>query len=294
MFGVAGFFGAFIDYLRPTKSPYLVVILIAVGVICFKVGVTPSNPELQRLSVPERLDVPGFFLPIFLIIFAMVPLSLIRRTKNDTQGTAADGATPQADAIANAKYENDLDGVFKFSRALCLAVAAIMLFVFYNSPLADNWYSSIGYWIIMIQLATFLSYMAFKHYAGEDVSNIGLFQISFITAVLFAGCTFLATEMRGNEGTFQYFYYCKSQNVQFAANGGSDQYRCNEEPAPERGKIQFKTEQYRPDFLQISFVVFLVGWSIYEFFWLNVLFRMVASSKKIQPPPKNDPSVSPA
>jgi hypothetical protein len=258
------------------------VILIAVGVICFKVGVTPSNSELRSLSVPERLDVPGFFLPIFLIIFAMVPLSLIHKTKNDAQPPVTAGLTPPVDSIANAKYENDLDGVFKFSRALCLAVAAIMLFVFYNSPLADNWYSTIGYWIIMIQLATFLSYMAFKHYAGEDVSNIGLFQISFITAVLFVGCTYLATEMRGNEGTFQYFYYCKSQNVQFAANGGSEQYRCDEEPPPERGKIQFKTEQYRPDFLQISFAVFLVGWSIYELFWLNVLFRMLGARKNSQ------------
>jgi hypothetical protein len=282
MFGVAGFFGTFIDYLRPTKSPYLVVILIAVGVICFKVGVNPSNDELRKLSLPERLDAPGFFFPIFVIIFAMVPLSLIRRTKKDAEPISG-SSSPQADAIANAKYENDLDGVFKFSRALCLAVAAIMLFVFYNSPLANNWYSSIGYWIIMIQLITFLSYMAFKHYAGEDVSNIGLFQISFITAVLFAGCTFLATEIRGDEGTFQYFYYCKTQNVQFVGSAGSEQYPCNEIFAEQQGKIRSKIEQYRPDFLQISFAVLLACWTVYEIFWLSALIQMATSAKGLKP-----------
>lgn len=277
MFAAAGFFGTFIDYLRPTKSPYLVVILSAVCVVCFKVGITPSDSNLKILSTSERLDIPGFFLPIFFIIFAMVPLSLIHRNKTDSKVEEVAEAT----SIANSKYENDLDGVFKFSRALCLAIAAIMLSVFYNSPLADNWYSTIGYWIIMIQLTTFLCYMAFKHFAGEDVSNIGLFQISFITAVLFAGCTYLATELRGNEGTFQYFYYCKSQIVQFSNKPTTERYRCNETVPPERGKIASKTEIYRPDFLQISFVVFLLCWIVYEVFWLNALLRMFLGAKKV-------------
>jgi hypothetical protein len=271
MFGVAGFFGTFIDYLRPTKSPYLVVILIAVGVICFKVGVSSeNNPDLRA----ESLDIPGFFLPIFLIIFSMVPLSLVRKTKVDTE-IQQDLKDPTA-SIANSKYENDLDGVFKFSRALCLAIAAIMLFVYYNKPRSDNWYSTLGYWIIIAQLATFLSYMAFKHYVADDISNIGLFQISFITAVLFAGSTYLATEIHASENTLQYLYYCKTQSVQFIAPEGVDTYNCNDAVPSESGKIKHKTLTYGFDFLQISFVIFAACWVVYEIFWLNVLRQMIS------------------
>jgi hypothetical protein len=274
MFGVAGFFGTFIDYLRPTKSPYLVVILIAVGVICFKVGVSPRNSDLGSLPIGERLDAPGFFLPIFVIIFAMVPLSLIRKSKTDDELKEA-----AKDAIANAKYENDLDGVFKFSRALCLAIAAIMLFVYYNSPLSDNWYATLGYWIIIAQLITFLSYMAFRHYVADDISNIGLFQISFITAVLFAGSTYLASEIHEPHGSLHYLYYCKTKSVQFVGIGGTETFRCSDLVPSDKGTIKHITAFYRADFRQISFLVCASCWTIYELFWLNVLLQMVTARK---------------
>lgn len=268
MFGVAGFFGTFIDYLRPTKSPYLVVILIAAGVVCLRVGLQPNDPILRAMTLPERLDTPGFFLPIFIIIFAMVPLSLMHKARL--------AVVPDSSAsVENAKYENDMDGVFKFSRALCLAIAAIMLYVHFKNPIADNWYSTLGYAIILAQLGTFLGYMAFKHAAVEDVSNIGLFQIALITAVLFASSTFLATEIRTSHEDLHYFYYCNHQNIQFEDSEGYEQFKCNEDPPPERGQIVYKTQFFRPDFLQISFAVLSICWLIYEIFWLNALRQMV-------------------
>lgn len=132
MLGIAGFMGPFLDYLRPTKSPYLVVALAAVIVTGFVLGTME----------PDRLDRPEFVLPMYLLLMVIVPLSLnVQRRKGkpalellavteppDLLDGAKGGPESSAEEIKtvnNSKFENDLDSVFKFSRALGLAACHI-------------------------------------------------------------------------------------------------------------------------------------------------------------------------
>ncbi len=266
MGAIAGFMGPFLDYLRPTKSPYLVIQFVAVLVTCFKV--THQDPD------PASYDVPRFFLPIFLLVLALVPLSFIRR---DFLAQAQSNATSDSSTeVINSKYENDLDSVFKFSRALCLASAVVMLFVYFQNPPADNWYATIAYAMIIVQMITFLLYTAFRHFKGEDLSNVNLFQIAFITAVFFVGSAFLGTQIKNTEPTFHYMYYCQTKTMAFAdTNIAPIVSKCNDSPAHSEDSSNI-TLQYSLDYRQISFLLFAVCWLIYELFWLKILFNMVS------------------
>jgi len=263
MGAIAGFMGPFLDYLRPTKSPFLVIQLVAVLVTCYKV--TATNPSAAAL------DSPRFFVPIFVLVCALVPLSFIRRDhlSSDAQSSQAD------DHINNSKYENDLDSVFKFSRALCLASSIVMLFFYFQNPPVDNAYSSFAYGMIIVQMTTFLLYTALRHFKGEDISNINLFQIAFITAVFFVGSTYLATKIRESGPGTHYLYYCRSKTLEMSgATAVPIVSDCTRSPLSSLS-ISRVTLSYSFDYRQLSFAVFAICWLVYELFWLKVLFGIV-------------------
>lgn len=269
MLGVAGFVGPFLDYLRPTKSPYLVVIFVAVVVLSIKVG----------SSKPADLDRPDFFVPIFLMIAITVALSLLFRRKaaEEVPTGATTTETLPGDTtgqISNAKYENDLDGVFKFSRALCLAAAAVMLYVYVDKKLSDNLFVQISYAMILVQMATFLTYMTFRHFKDEDLSNMNIFQVAFITAVFFAGSTYIATKIdMGAEG-IEYGYYCKGSQVFFRNGGQPAISSCPPADSDLGPTISEIKAFYGYDYKQLTFIFLGACWLVYELFWLIALMKL--------------------
>jgi hypothetical protein len=260
--GPLALLGPFLDYLRPTKSPYLIIQFVAVFVICYKI---------TRQPVAAALDSPQFFLPIFLLVLALIPLSFMRRDQIVQNEPPPEGAAQ----IANPKFENDLDSVFKFSRALCLASAVVMLFVYFQNPPSDNWYATVAYAMIILQMATFLLYTAIRHFKGEDLSNVNLFQIAFITAVFFAGATYLATQIKQSEPELRYMYYCKTKTVEYTGMSKPRTSDCSEAETS-TAKVSNVTLRYSLDYRQLSFVLFAICWLIYELFWLKTLFAMRA------------------
>jgi heme/copper-type cytochrome/quinol oxidase subunit 4 len=211
------------------------------------------------------------------MVLAVMALSLVFKRKTieqdgPTPSIAADAAsTPQQETINNSKYENDLDSVFKFSRALCLAVAAVMLYVYVDKKLPDNLYITICYWIIMAQMATFLAYMAFRHFQDEDLSNVNLFQVAFITATLFVGATYVATKAEVGVD-IEYLYYCKDVEVSFRNKPTTERIDCS---SPNRiDAISEVLANYRPDFRQLTFIFLALCWAVYEIFWLMTLYKI--------------------
>jgi len=264
MGAIAGFMGPFLDYLRPTKSPYLVIQFVAVLVTCYKVTHVDATPD--------KLDSPGFFLPIFVLVIAIVPLSFLRRDHLDKNDSSAQPVNKEQ--VINSKYENDLDGVFKFSRALCLASAVIMLLIYFQTTPVDNWYATIAYTMIIAQMTTFLLYTVFRHFKGEDVSNINLFQIAFITAVFFVGSSYLSTQIKDSEPEIRYLYYCKSKTIEFLdVSQTAVTSRCDDSSFNGQN-ISKIILAYSFDYRQISFALFAICWLIYEIFWLKILLVM--------------------
>lgn len=270
MGAIAGFMAPFLDYLRPTKSPYLVIQFVAVLVTCYKV--TSGDPSAADL------DIPKFFIPIFLLVCAIVPLSFIRRD-HPAQGDLSQPTEAESQVI-NSKFENDLDSVFKFSRALCLASAVVMLFVYFRKPSVDNWYAVIAYVMIIVQMGTFLLYTAVRHFKGEDIYNVNLFQIACITAVFFVGAAYLGTQIEGTEPAIRYMYYCKSKKLEVNdAKALPIVTNCDMASTSDL-KISRVVLSYSVDYRQASFALFAACWIVYEVFWLKILAGMMIAVKR--------------
>jgi hypothetical protein len=266
MIGIGGFLAPFLDYFRPTKSPYLVVAFVSILVISLRL----SNGGI------DDLDRPDFFLPIYAILAVIVGLSLLLNLKPKTAAASDNGEKSQPttglELVNNAKYENDLDSVFKFSRALCLAAGAVMLYVYQMVPRVDSIYTTIVYWTIIIQMITFLAYMTFRQFRGEDLTNAGLFQVAFITAAFFVGSTHAGLMVTEKTNQIE-FLYCKSSVVAYKSPVETKSFNgCNFDGPLVR--VEKVSSYYRPNFKNISFVFLNFCWAVYELFWLSTLFRL--------------------
>ncbi len=179
MLPFASFIQPFLEYLRPTKSPYLVLMFAAVTVLCLTVS---SRTSLQA-------DRPEIVLIIYVLMACIVPLSLFDPKTKGQKSAPAEGSIV-AEVVDNSKYENDFDAVMKFSRALNLACPIIMLY-FYLDVTLHGFFAVAGYSLILAQMITFFLYISWRHFHAEEVlTSSNTFQIAFITATLFVGCTY--------------------------------------------------------------------------------------------------------
>jgi hypothetical protein len=285
MLGIAGFMGPLLDYLRPTKSPYLVIALAAVIVTCY---------VLSSAKSPELLYRPDYFLPIYLILIVVIPLSLKAAQINFNRDLVTvieppdllDSAPVVApvDLVNNAKFENDLDSVFKFSRAFGLAAGVIMMYLYYSHDKPWNTFIIIGYTIIIIHMITFTFYLIFRHFHSEEQTDINLFQIAFITVTLFCGAAFCALNIDVNAIQMEPFYYCVSNRIEFEGQGlGNYASGCESSIIKAAGeRIVRITSLYRPDFRQITFFFFTICWLIYEVFWAKTLLNLFIGRRKLE------------
>lgn len=280
MLGIAGFMGPFLDYLRPTKSPYLVVAFAAVMVIGFVLNTTD----------PDKLYRPEFFLPIYILLMAIIPLSLNTQRRNGKSALdplavteppnlldpAKDGAV-ENETVNNPKFENDLDSVFKFSRAFGLAAGVVMMYVYFVNNRPWNVFTIFGYTIILVHMTTFLIYMIFRHFRGEEISNANLFQIAFITVTLLCGATYSALKVDVDSNIVEPFYYCVKTRINIAGMPAGEYTKGCEVNIVDATSITHIDSVYRPDFRQITFAFLTCCWLVYQIFWTSILVRLAHS-----------------
>jgi hypothetical protein len=279
MLAFANFIQPFLDYLRPTKSPYLVLMFACVSVLCLSVYGRP----------PAQADRPEVMLVIYCLMGFIVFLSLREPVKVKQSGNAESNLTVALDqTINNAKYENDFDAVMKFSRALNLACPIILLY-FYLDTRLQGFFSVVGYLIILAQMLTFMTYIWWRHFHDEEGQiTLNTFQIAFITATLFVGATYTGLKLTKDkeaaadiwETAPRLFVYCRDGEIIFkdhtarkivnhcpSANNASDFVRPQD--------VERIRKYFAIDYNQISFLILSALWFVYELFWLRAVKRAV-------------------
>lgn len=288
MGGIATLMGPFLEYLRPTKSPYLLIVMSAVMVMCVYIH---DHTKVGRFNYGSTYA-PELFLPIYLVIICVIPLSFIVRDASKPPTTVNSDSldakqiippssigetsiSTEPPTLANAKYENDLDSVFKFSRAIGIASALIMAYVYVESRRIWDIFSITGYSIIILQIVTFMLYMTVRQFHGEDLTDTNVFQIAFITTTLFCGATY--TALKTDTNTSELFYRCHEMHISVIG-------QLKEKVIPgcnimEETDIRRIVSIFRPDFCQITFLFLALCWVVYEIFWICLLYRIVNSKK---------------
>lgn len=164
----------FINLLRPTKSPHLLIFLT--GIICIELFARVGAPDLAQWL---------FHLPVYAILTIALILSFYYRPpeisglyQDPTDDTSLEDAQPKDVAI-------EVDHQFKFARAFCLVGGIVSLYLFATQFNSDIFlYTMITYAIILFHLAVFLFYMAFRTLKEEGMERFSIYQIGFISGIV--------------------------------------------------------------------------------------------------------------
>ncbi len=261
---IIGTFGPFLDYFRPSKSPYL----LATGACAFAIC---AQLELQW---PHKLGPGYYFIPLYILLCFLITLSL-------SFGQHGAPHEHQADQLSS---NSDSDGIFKFSRVLGLSLGAIMFYYFWNNNPNNGFIFWTTYWIILIHLSTFILYMTFRHFKEEDSSNIAVFQIALMSAIVFACAVYTGTRIKDSDlvplqrcGNITYTLRVDGSNTVVVGpiDCATAEEHLRDRANDTRFEIISKNTVSAPDFRQMSFLVFVIAWLVYEFYWLRRLVKML-------------------
>lgn len=160
-----------IDYLRPAKSPYLLMVL------CGAVATVATSQNFDLGEKWARLIVPQFAALIVFTVFAYV-------------GRDEHTLEEQEDQL-------------RFSRAVSIA-AALLCLAFGSYAIDDrefpvDWPFEVNFWACVLQLVVFASYSATRLFKEDKASNFNFFQFSFITSAYLVAATYCLTKLDFDE-----------------------------------------------------------------------------------------------
>ena len=172
--------------------------------------------------------------------------------------------------IANATKEDvleDIENQFKFARSMGIAsslLGAVLAGYLVND--SDTFSFFVAWTASAVQLLTFISYSAIRLKKEEIVSELRIFEISFIMFVMLIG-----------------FIYCLSEagdpNL-FSQKAGSDETAMGVEMEVQSDSIEesqvgpVEFISYKMRFAVSATVLFLL-WLRYEIFWVRRMLRIV-------------------
>lgn len=161
----------FLNHLRPTKSPLLMISVVIV----------------VSLTVVDRFDkaIHGwmYHLPIYFVVLVTVIVAFTY-TPPEYNELSDD---PDAD---EAKQKIDIEHQFKFSRAFCLGVGIICLHLMFVSGSRTNVGSTlflIIYAAIVLHVLLFIGYTVLRNIREESVLRCSVFQLGFLTGLSLLG-----------------------------------------------------------------------------------------------------------
>ncbi|MEM7208638.1 MAG: hypothetical protein AAF434_12505 [Pseudomonadota bacterium] len=155
--GTIAAFGPFIEYLRPAKSPYLLMVIFGT------IATITTSFYFQTEHEWLMLIIPQF---IALVVF------------NSFAYFGRDEHT-----------EDEQEEQLRFSRAVSIAAALMCLAFGAKEVLGRDALFNVNYLACIFQLAIFVIYAAARLYKEEKPENFNFFQFSFITSVYLVGAT---------------------------------------------------------------------------------------------------------
>ncbi|MGV6805603.1 MAG: hypothetical protein ACWA49_15505 [Ruegeria sp.] len=170
----------FLDYLRPNKSPY---VLVSVAILaCLLL------PQNNLFESPFGWM---YHIPIYLVIACTVVLSFLYRPPeiglHNAKVSGPSSATANPSEISD-DTAVDMDHQLKFSRSFCLICGLVSLYILFKSesrPFFDLFVAL--YFVIVFHIALFMGYLLFRSLREESINKFAVFQIGFITGISLLG-----------------------------------------------------------------------------------------------------------
>lgn len=163
--GVGTAFGAlipFLDYFRPTRSPYLLIVIFSIVALLY------SN---------EKLKGDHWYwvaIPIALVLVVVTAFTFIHAETEDAE---------------QSKEERDTQ--LKFSRSICISTAVLCLVWGSSSDSASELDSVffVNYVMCICQIVVFVIYTAARLKKEEPPLYLNHFQVALVTSALLVGAT---------------------------------------------------------------------------------------------------------
>lgn len=154
-----------LDYFRPSKSPYLLVIVAGIGGVLF--ACSPFIKE-QRF----------FFIavPIYVVLMILTHYSWI-----------------SVDSEWEDQKKSEFEGQLKFSRAVCIICGVGCLVFSANNEITDDGFILI-YMTSMFQVIVFVIYAAARVKVEEPATSVNYFQMALVTSAFLIGATYCVFE----------------------------------------------------------------------------------------------------
>lgn len=190
--GVAASLLPFFDYFRPTKSPYLVVVIVG---ICGLVAIDFFfQTNYAKRSYWYFAAIPLIIVLIFLTLFVFL---------HNTEANNKDS-------------EDSFESQLRFSRAICISSGLLCLIVGtwqFAGPKKEILFY-VHYISCLWQIVTFVLYTATRLKKSEPKSGLNHFQISLVTASYLVGITACVHLVKG-DAIFITFPYESMSHINF-------------------------------------------------------------------------------
>ena len=161
-------FAPFLEYFRPTRSPYLLVVLFGLG------GLIAASWMFQS-ELSLRFEYFLLAIPIVVVLTVLTLFVFFHTT------------TASADLTSE-----QIDEQLKFSRSICISTGILCLVIgcwrAATEPL-ENWIFNLHYIFCIIQIVAFVVYSAARLRYEEPSTSLNHFQIALVTASFLVAAT---------------------------------------------------------------------------------------------------------
>ena len=157
----------FIEYLRPARSPYILVVIFGI------IGLV-SSAGLFHKRFWDRTEYYFLFVPLAIVLILLTIFSFMHKVQS--------GA---------GLSDEDVDEQLKFSRSICIS-SAILCLVFGCWRIAEtlfDWIFYFHYFVCTVQITTFIVYSAARLKYEELVTSLNHFQIALVTSAYLVAAT---------------------------------------------------------------------------------------------------------
>lgn len=212
-----------VDFLRPSKSPHLVA--GSIGSVSLIISGNENFSDSRFLMVS---------IPIYLTLFLIVLFSFKDRMPTNT--------------------EDDIESNFRFSRAMGIASAAVVLVLAAIIIHKDNQARFlIIYTSALLQLITFWIYTGIRLVKEEPPSKYTVFQISFMMFVFLVAFTYCFAQ-----ADFGDTLLLKDTGGSISGDGAP----------PQKGTQSI-------DRYAVTGIIFFLLWIVYELYWLRRIWQLI-------------------
>ena len=240
--GVAAAVVPFIELFRPTKSPYLIVVLVGIG------GLIGANfVYVEGILGVNVVWGNSWFLvsvPLIIVLCILTLFSFLHKMQSDDEENKEENIVSQ----------------LKFARSICISSAMLCLVVGTSIYSLEESVGNTNFWLLYIacifQTAVSVIYTATSLRTKEPGTSLNQFQISLITAAYLIAITICFVYITKNEMQFSlgdFGFYDKT-----VANG--------------------KTISTQIGYFNISMALFYLLWLWCQAYWVLRLTKIIKIS----------------